>query len=255
MLRTPRFNILNLLLLGLLACVLRSGINFVNGPVTQRNVSVSAAAQGYFPVGNAKQTAPYGERDPLPEGYGIRTGLSDLLKPLNAEAGVVAKEDSIPTILVMLTGIVLLFLFYLLLLLIDNQSVLCFSPLRMSSMSTWRTFCRTFSLARNDKPCKMKHSLNWSACFPIRSPCFHCWVTMPRLFFKIWASCNVECTNPIPHLFLFGCFHSLRMMFGMSLSTCRSSHSTSMLVHPHWKHVNVSAALFDSKIKTNSHNR
>jgi len=124
MLRTPRFNILNLLLFGLLACVLRSGINFVNGPVTQRNVSVSAAAQGYFPVGNAKQTAPYGERDPLPEGYGIRTGLSDLLKPLNAEAGVVAKEDSIPTILVMLTGIVLLFLFYLLLLLIDNQSVL-----------------------------------------------------------------------------------------------------------------------------------
>ena len=61
---------------------------------------------------------------PLPEGYGIRTGLSDLLKPLNAEAGVVAKEDSIPTVLVMLTGIVLLFLFYLLLLLIDNQSVL-----------------------------------------------------------------------------------------------------------------------------------
>ncbi|CAL1127448.1 unnamed protein product [Cladocopium goreaui] len=119
-----RFNILNLLLFGLLACVLRSGINFVNGPVTQRNVSVSAAAQGYFPVGNAKQTAPYGERDPLPEGYGIRTGLSDLLKPLNAEAGVVAKEDSIPTILVMLTGIVLLILFYLLLLLIDNQSVL-----------------------------------------------------------------------------------------------------------------------------------
>ena len=75
-------------------------------------------------MGNAKQTAPYGERDPLPEGYGIRTGLSDLLKPLNAEAGVVAKEDSIPTILVMLTGIVLLILFYLLLLLIDNQSVL-----------------------------------------------------------------------------------------------------------------------------------
>ena len=109
----------------------------------------------------------------------------------------------------------------------------CCSPLRMSSMSTWRTFCRTFSLARNDKPCRMKHSLNWSACFPIRSPCFHRWVTMPRLFFKIWANCNVECTNPIPHLLLFGCFHSLRMMFGMSLSTCRSCHSTSMLVHPH----------------------
>ena len=101
-----------------------SSQTFVNGPTSQREVSVSTAAQGYFPVGNAKQTAPYGERDPLPEGYGIRTGLSDLLKPLNAEAGVVAKEDSIPTVLVMLTGIVLLFLFYLLLLLIDNQSVL-----------------------------------------------------------------------------------------------------------------------------------
>ena len=55
---TPRFNILNLLLLGLLVCVLRSGINFVNGPATLRNVSVFAAVQGYFPVGNAKQTAP-----------------------------------------------------------------------------------------------------------------------------------------------------------------------------------------------------
>ena len=113
-----------------------SGRAFVNGPATQtRQVSVSAAAQvayetdmpaenGVYPVGNAKRTAPYGERDPLPEGYGIRTGLSDLLKPLNAEAGVVAKEDSIPTVLVMVTGIVMLFLFYLLLLLLDNQSVL-----------------------------------------------------------------------------------------------------------------------------------
>eukprot|EP00434_Breviolum_minutum_P015358 symbB.v1.2.013535.t1/scaffold961.1/size148688/7 len=104
---------------------LSSQMSFVNPASQNREVSVSVeASKGYFPVGNAKQTAPYGERDPLPEGYGIRTGLSDLLKPLNAEAGVVAKEDSIPTVLVMLTGIVLLFLFYLLLLLIDNQSVL-----------------------------------------------------------------------------------------------------------------------------------
>mmetsp|Transcript_10927 Transcript_10927/g.34728 ORF Transcript_10927/g.34728 Transcript_10927/m.34728 type:complete len:146 (+) Transcript_10927:99-536(+) len=67
---------------------------------------------------------PYGERAPLPKGYGIRTGLSDLLKPLNSEYGVTAKEDSIPTYIVLVTGIVLLFLFYLLLLLINNQSVL-----------------------------------------------------------------------------------------------------------------------------------
>ena len=85
-----------------------------------REVSVSAAAD----AAEAPYAKPYGERDPLPEGYGIRTGLSDLLKPLNAEAGVVAKEDSIPTVIVLLTGLVGLFLFYWLLLLIDNQSVL-----------------------------------------------------------------------------------------------------------------------------------
>ena len=109
---------------------LSSQVSFVNSPAVKREVDVvrydemPAERPGYYPVGNAKRTAPYGERDPLPEGYGIRTGLSDLLKPLNAEAGVVAKEDSIPTVIVMLTGIILLFLFYLLLLLIDNQSVL-----------------------------------------------------------------------------------------------------------------------------------
>ena len=54
----------------------------------------------------------------------IRTGLSDLLKPLNAEAGVTAKEDSYPTYFVMFFGIVMLFLFYFVLLLVNNQSVL-----------------------------------------------------------------------------------------------------------------------------------
>ena len=89
---------------------LSSQLSFVNSPVANREINVAAAAavkyetdmpaeNGVYPVGNAKRTAPYGERDPLPEGYGIRTGLSDLLKPLNAEAGVVAKEDSIPTVL------------------------------------------------------------------------------------------------------------------------------------------------------------
>ena len=58
------------------------------------------------------------------KGYGIRTGLSDLLKPLNSEAGVTLKEDSIPTILVMTFGIVMLALWFILLLLINNQSVL-----------------------------------------------------------------------------------------------------------------------------------
>merc|ERR1712186_191745 len=71
-----------------------------------------------------KKLPPYGERAPLPKGYGIRTGLNDLLKPLNSEAGVTLKEDSIPTYIVMVLGIVALFLFYLLLLTINNQSVL-----------------------------------------------------------------------------------------------------------------------------------
>merc|ERR1712172_228916 len=80
---------------------------------------------GYkYPLGNAWGTLPYGQRDPLPEGYGIRTGLGDLLKPLNSEFGVTAKEDSPTTILVMVIGIAGLFLWYWLLLLINNQSVL-----------------------------------------------------------------------------------------------------------------------------------
>merc|ERR1711941_135264 len=75
-------------------------------------------------VDESGKRLPYGERAPLPKGYGIRTGLSDLLKPLNSEAGVTLKEDSIPTYVVMVIGIIALFLFYLLLLTINNQSVL-----------------------------------------------------------------------------------------------------------------------------------
>merc|ERR1712190_132566 len=86
------------------------------GPAVRRSTTTSLGAK--------KRLPGIGERDPLPKGYGIRTGLSDLLKPLNSEAGVTAKEDSIPTYIVMVLGIVLLFLFYLLLLLINNQSVL-----------------------------------------------------------------------------------------------------------------------------------
>merc|ERR1712088_719714 len=92
----------------------RSPASFVGGEALQRTTATALSA-GKLPT--------YGERDPLPKGYGIRTGLSDLLKPLNSEYGVTAKEDSIPTYIVMVTGIVLLFLFYTLLL-INNQSVL-----------------------------------------------------------------------------------------------------------------------------------
>mmetsp|Transcript_95326 Transcript_95326/g.221253 ORF Transcript_95326/g.221253 Transcript_95326/m.221253 type:complete len:138 (-) Transcript_95326:93-506(-) len=103
----------------LLACawLLPAGQGFVG--------QADAAPRNVVSLSATKPDAlPYGERAPLPKGYGIRTGLSDLLKPLNSEYGVTAKEDSIPTYIVMLTGIVLLFLFYLLLLLINNQSVL-----------------------------------------------------------------------------------------------------------------------------------
>merc|ERR1711972_566216 len=91
--------------------------SFVGGPAPSRQSATSLAAGG-------GKLPTYGERDPLPKGYGIRTGLSDLLKPLNSEYGVTAKEDSIPTYVVLVTGIVLLFLFYVLLLQINNQSVL-----------------------------------------------------------------------------------------------------------------------------------
>eukprot|EP00403_Amphidinium_massartii_P024527 CAMPEP_0178398872 /NCGR_PEP_ID=MMETSP0689_2-20121128/14992_1 /TAXON_ID=160604 /ORGANISM="Amphidinium massartii, Strain CS-259" /LENGTH=144 /DNA_ID=CAMNT_0020019639 /DNA_START=39 /DNA_END=473 /DNA_ORIENTATION=- len=64
------------------------------------------------------------ENKQLPDGVGIRTGLSDLLKPLNSEFGVTAKEDSIPTYITLFFGIVGLFLFEALLLGINNQSVL-----------------------------------------------------------------------------------------------------------------------------------
>merc|ERR1711988_1798539 len=86
------------LLLG--AACLQLAPCFVGGPAKLRTtqVSLSAAAPKRF----------YDERDPLPKGYGIRTGLSDLLKPLNSEYGVTAKEESLGTYVVLLTAIVLL---------------------------------------------------------------------------------------------------------------------------------------------------
>mmetsp|Transcript_2776 Transcript_2776/g.7773 ORF Transcript_2776/g.7773 Transcript_2776/m.7773 type:complete len:142 (-) Transcript_2776:149-574(-) len=104
------------------ACLLSLSTSFVGTPAQQRDVSVSMMSQKIKV--SSKKLPVYGERDPLPKGYAIRTGLSDLLKPLNSEFGVTAKEDSVGTYAVMLTAIVLLFLFYLLLLLINNQSVL-----------------------------------------------------------------------------------------------------------------------------------
>ena len=103
------------------ACLVSLSTAFVGTPAQQRDVSVSMASQQ---IKSTKKLPVYGERDALPKGYAIRTGLSDLLKPLNSEFGVTAKEDSVGTYAVMVTAIVLLFLFYLLLLLINNQSVL-----------------------------------------------------------------------------------------------------------------------------------
>eukprot|EP00416_Gambierdiscus_australes_P008787 CAMPEP_0171145136 /NCGR_PEP_ID=MMETSP0766_2-20121228/146908_1 /TAXON_ID=439317 /ORGANISM="Gambierdiscus australes, Strain CAWD 149" /LENGTH=250 /DNA_ID=CAMNT_0011609035 /DNA_START=76 /DNA_END=829 /DNA_ORIENTATION=- len=90
-------------LLAACAWLLPAGQGFVG--------QVDAAPRTVVGLSATKPDAlPYGERAPLPKGYGIRTGLSDLLKPLNSEYGVTAKEDSIPTYIVMLTGIVLLVL-------------------------------------------------------------------------------------------------------------------------------------------------
>merc|ERR1712187_528354 len=89
-----------------------------------RELSNRAAVPLRAMQSTGKKLPPYGERAPLPKGYGIRTGLSDLLKPLNSEYGVTLKEDSIPTYIVTVLGIIGLFMFYLLLLTINNQSVL-----------------------------------------------------------------------------------------------------------------------------------
>merc|ERR1712060_304148 len=100
-------------------------VGFVSGPAESGRTSRSVMeAAKLVTTGTGKKVPAYGERDPLPKGYGIRTGLSDLLKPLNSEAGVTAKEDSVGTYVVLFLALVLLFLFYTLLLLINNQSVL-----------------------------------------------------------------------------------------------------------------------------------
>eukprot|EP00415_Alexandrium_ostenfeldii_P004637 UN4637 len=96
------------------AFLLSSAPGFVGSPASQRTSAIKRASGELDQTPTESFLKSYGERDPLPQGYGIRTGLSDLLKPLN----------SIPTYIVLLSGILLLFLFYVLLLLINNQSVL-----------------------------------------------------------------------------------------------------------------------------------
>merc|ERR1712060_584495 len=100
------------------------GPGFVSQPASERKSRSALEAAKLVTTGTGKKVPAYGERDPLPKGYGIRTGLSDLLKPLNSEYGVTAKEDSVGTYVVLFLALVLLFLFYTLLLLINNQSVL-----------------------------------------------------------------------------------------------------------------------------------
>merc|ERR1712014_148666 len=98
---------------------------FVSGPkAQQRQVSVSRGPYEEAAESNFIDTPARDGPRRKPNFNGIRTGLSDLLKPLNSEYGVTAKEDSAGTYVVLVTAIVLLFLFYTLLLLINNQSVL-----------------------------------------------------------------------------------------------------------------------------------
>eukprot|EP00929_Paragymnodinium_shiwhaense_P093420 TRINITY_DN5358_c0_g1_i4.p1 TRINITY_DN5358_c0_g1~~TRINITY_DN5358_c0_g1_i4.p1 ORF type:complete len:149 (+),score=38.55 TRINITY_DN5358_c0_g1_i4:72-518(+) len=100
-----------------------NGLSFVSSPSTQPRGAMRTQMAA-APPGSGKPAYMF---DPVSDRSiksGIRTGLSDLLKPLNSEAGVTAKEDSYPTYFVMFFGIVMLFLFYFVLLLINNQSVL-----------------------------------------------------------------------------------------------------------------------------------
>merc|ERR1719162_2124932 len=109
------------------ACALASfaGLGFVGVARGAPRAQVTGLSADPSSVVAGKPKQFYDDRDPVPKGYvAIRTGLSDLLKPLNSEYGVTAKEDSIPTYSVMVFGIVMLFLFFFLLLLINNQSVL-----------------------------------------------------------------------------------------------------------------------------------
>eukprot|EP00929_Paragymnodinium_shiwhaense_P026174 TRINITY_DN1560_c0_g3_i1.p1 TRINITY_DN1560_c0_g3~~TRINITY_DN1560_c0_g3_i1.p1 ORF type:complete len:153 (-),score=52.07 TRINITY_DN1560_c0_g3_i1:347-805(-) len=102
---------------------LRAGLSFASAPAAAMQRTSSKLQLNAQP-GAGKPAYMF---DPVSDRSiksGIRTGLSDLLKPLNSEAGVTAKEDSYPTYFVMFFGIVMLFLFYFVLLLINNQSVL-----------------------------------------------------------------------------------------------------------------------------------
>jgi hypothetical protein len=115
----------------LAAAALFAGSAFVSGPRSQpREVSVERGITGPLRREAGKARSNYEDSEIYegprrkPNFTGIRTGLSDLLKPLNSEFGVTAKEDSIGTYIVLVTAIVGLFLFYVLLLLINNQSVL-----------------------------------------------------------------------------------------------------------------------------------
>mmetsp|Transcript_63853 Transcript_63853/g.118705 ORF Transcript_63853/g.118705 Transcript_63853/m.118705 type:complete len:146 (-) Transcript_63853:160-597(-) len=96
---------------------------FVSPAAAPRNVRRSTLQAERTPTGKIALPGE-DENRPVPDGVGIRTGLSDLLKPLNSEFGVTAKEDSIPTYITLFLGIVGLFLFESLLLGINNQSVL-----------------------------------------------------------------------------------------------------------------------------------
>merc|ERR1719296_608119 len=119
------------ILLTIGALALLAGQSFVSGPLTQqREVTVSRGITGPLRREAGKAKSNYEDSEIYegprrkPNFTGIRTGLSDLLKPLNSEFGVTAKEDSVGTYIVLVTAIVGLFLFYVLLLLINNQSVL-----------------------------------------------------------------------------------------------------------------------------------
>ncbi|CAK0804373.1 unnamed protein product, partial [Prorocentrum cordatum] len=94
----------------LAALALLAGPGFVSSPAAREQREAGVATR-VLRNNQFEDMTAYDAPRRKPNFNGIRTGLSDLLKPLNSEYGVTAKEDSPATYVVLVFAIVMLFLF------------------------------------------------------------------------------------------------------------------------------------------------